>query len=194
MPQYIILAGVNGSGKSTYYQSAFGYKQTDFVFINADNIERDFGGNWRSTSDNLKAMRMALENLYRAMSEGENIIQETTLAASKNGIQKLIERAKSKGYEIKLIYIGLQSADEAIARIAHRVEKGGHGVPTELVYQRYERSLQRLAQLEKNFDYIELWDNSDISSIELIYSRKKSQVTLNKTNNFSWVPNQFKVY
>lgn len=72
MPQYIILAGVNWS--STYYQSAVSYEQEDFVFINADNIERDFGGNWKSTSDNLKSMGIALEKLYEAMAKGKNII------------------------------------------------------------------------------------------------------------------------
>lgn len=191
MPRYILLAGVNGSGKSTYYRMTDDRTREGYIYINADNIERELGGNWHSSKDNFTAMREAIKRLNVAFDNRLNIIQETTLASSKNGIQKLINKAKTRGYEVKLVYVGISSPELAIARIARRVEKGGHGVSTEIVYQRYNRSLDRLTQLEGEFDYVELWDNSGLTS-NIIYIRDRNKTLLNITKEVNWVPDKFK--
>lgn len=136
-------------------------------------------------------MREALRRLNMAFDNGCDIVHETTLASSRKGTKKLIDKAKSRGYEVKLVYVGVNSPELAIARIARRVEKGGHGVSTDLVYQRYIRSLDRLSQLESEFDYVELWDNSGLTS-NVIYTRDHNKILLNITKEINWVPDKFK--
>ena len=44
--RYIIVAGINGAGKSTLYRG-FPYLFENTIRINADEILRGFGGDWK---------------------------------------------------------------------------------------------------------------------------------------------------
>lgn len=146
MPEYVILAGVNGAGKSTLYSSLLS-SDTNYVLVNADEILQSMHGDWHSDLDNLKAMRNAIIKLKQELTVGHNVIQETTLAASRKGTLKLIDLAKEQGYTVRLEYVGLANPELAVHRVEARVSKGGHGVKANLVKQRYGKSLQRLAEL-----------------------------------------------
>ena len=58
--------------------------------------------------------------------------------------RKLVEHAKLRGFEIWLFYVLLDSPERNVERVAIRVKKGGHFVPTEKTIERYSRSLQQL--------------------------------------------------
>ena len=58
MKKYIIIAGVNGAGKSTLYNVLDSLQ--DMKRINTDEIVRGFG-NWRNSSDVLKAGKQAVK-------------------------------------------------------------------------------------------------------------------------------------
>lgn len=186
MPEYIILAGVNGAGKSTLYRSLLS-SDKNYALINADEILQSMHGDWHSDLDNLKAMRVAVSKLKQELLSGHNVIQETTLASSRKGILKFIDFAKKQGYIVRLEYVGLVSAELAVSRVQSRVSKGGHGVRPDLVTRRYTRSLQRLDELYDEFDVVELWDNS-LGDTELIYSEDYGKVLINKSKDYSWVP------
>ena len=67
MRKYILYAGVNGAGKSTLYMTTH-YKDM-MPRVNTDEILREFG-DWRNTSDLMKAGRIAVERLNSYLSEG----------------------------------------------------------------------------------------------------------------------------
>lgn len=190
MPEYVILARVNGAGKSTLYSSLLS-SDTNYVLVNTDEILQSMHGDWHSDLDNLKAMRNAIIKLKQELTVGHNVIQETTLAASRKGTLKLINLANVQGYTVRLEYVGLANPELAVYRVEARVSKVGHGVKANLVKQRYGKSLQRLAELYTEFDAVELWDNS-LGETELIYSAKHDEVSINKTYDYSWVPNEMK--
>lgn len=49
-PYYVVVGGVNGAGKSTIYQvQNLKRKELDTDRINADEILRSFGGNWKTS-------------------------------------------------------------------------------------------------------------------------------------------------
>lgn len=56
MKKYILYAGVNGAGKSTLYRTT--HYQDMMPRVNTDEILREFG-DWRNTSDLMKAGRIA---------------------------------------------------------------------------------------------------------------------------------------
>jgi predicted ABC-type ATPase len=62
---------------------------------------------------------------------------------------------------VVLIYIGTESAEINLARIARRVLAGGHNVPEMDVRRRYLRSLQNLPAAAGIADRVLLFDNSD---------------------------------
>ena len=53
------------------------------------------------------------------------------------GYLHLIERWQTAGYHVKIIFLKLHSADEAIARVANRVRQGGHDIPEATIRRRF---------------------------------------------------------
>lgn len=45
---------------------------------------------------------------------------------------------QAAGYRIKLIFLSLPSVGMAIARVAARVQQGGHGIPEDVIRRRYQ--------------------------------------------------------
>jgi len=60
---------------------------------------------------------------------------------------------KEEGWYLHLIYLAVSSAKVSESRVAERVSKGGHDVPTKDIERRYPRSLQNLFG-----DYSEIMD------------------------------------
>ncbi len=54
---------------------------------------------------------------------------------------KFIERIKLFGYQVHIIYYGLDDVNICIQRVQQRVKEGGHDVRKDIIKQRYEQSL-----------------------------------------------------
>jgi predicted ABC-type ATPase len=83
---------------------------------------------------------------------------ETTLSGRRHLL--LVERAKSQGWSIGVVYIGLGSPDLAIERVRERVRQGGHNVPAADIRRRYQRGLGNLAIVYERADRLVVLDNS----------------------------------
>jgi predicted ABC-type ATPase len=135
MKEAIIIAGANGSGKTTFSNQLI--KEKNYAFLNADNIERTFNEP-SSGITKLKAGRIFFAQLDSLITDNQSFILESTLAGQY--LKKVIEDIKSKNYEVNLLYIFLDSPQTCIQRIVGRVKKGGHFIPDEDVIRRYYRS------------------------------------------------------
>lgn len=135
MPELIIVGGANGSGKTTFAKPFV--KERGYLFLNADEIAKDLEDQDVPNSM-IKAGRIFFQRLYACLEEGKNFVVETTLSGSY--INKVAQKAKQKGYVVKLIYIFLDDADLCIRRVQARVFKGGHDVPIEDIVRRFGRS------------------------------------------------------
>lgn len=154
--EYIIFAGVNGAGKSTFYNHIEGFPNKR---INSDEILREMNGDWKNRMDQINAMREAVRRINEYIQNGISFNQETTLTG--NSIIKNIKKAKDKGYIIKVYYIGLESADLAIQRVRTRVQKGGHGIEENDIRRRYKQSLENFVEILPICDKVEVYDNTD---------------------------------
>ena len=65
--------------------------------------------------------------------------QETTLAGHR--VEKTIRQARRQGYDVVMFYVGLNSVEESLLRIANRVRKGGHDIPGDYVKLRYQNRI-----------------------------------------------------
>ena len=73
---------------------------------------------------------MVAENPHVLIIAGPNGAGKTTLTTlSGRGYLHHISQWQLAGYRVKLIFLQLASADEAIARVAQRVRQGGHDIP-----------------------------------------------------------------
>ena len=144
-PYYIVFAGVNGAGKSTLFNSGLWRLRgmpARLPRVNPDEIVREMGGDWRSSTDQMKAAREAVLRIRRLLDVGN------------------IRRAHDAGYRVYLYYVGVDDADIALARIAHRTEVGGHGVDRGAVIRRYRTSLSGLAKVLDFCEAATVFDNT----------------------------------
>ena len=91
--------------------------------------------------------------------ERDSFAFETTLVG--RGYMRLIEQWRGAGYRVKLIFLQLASAEEALARVAQRVRQGGHGVPEAVIRRRFVAGRNNFERLYAPcVDAWALYDNS----------------------------------
>lgn len=78
---------------------------------------------------------------------------------------KTAREFKKAGYEIHLLFMGLNTLEESIERVAYRVSKGGHKVSEESIRYNFEFGYKNLYEYVTEFDFVTLFDNG-IASIE----------------------------
>ena len=158
-PRLIIVAGANGAGKSTLtarLKRRFGARLG--TILDPDAIARE------RTPDNpnqsaIFAARTVLAALADGLERGSRMVYETTLS-DRNRHLELIAAAKAKGFEVWVLYVGLDVADMHIRRVRSRARSGGHDVPDADIVRRYSRSLRNLETVLSLADRVLIYDNS----------------------------------
>lgn len=99
---------------------------------------------------------------------------ETTFSGRRS--LRLIDEVQSAGYHVRLVYVGLESADLAVARVRQRAAAGGHSVPTEEVVRRYGRSLENLEAAIGRVDRAAVYDNSGPGAARRVLRTEQGRV------------------
>lgn len=161
-PVYIIFAGVDGVGKSTFYHTDYWLTTgiaRSMQRVNPDEILVASGGLSLSISDQLKAAKEAYRQIESNFEKLVSFNQETTLTG-KTAVRN-IRRAYSLGYKVVLYYIGVDSPEISVKRIEHRVEVGGHDIDSKTVYKRYFESLRNLSNVIDYCEEVIVFDNTE---------------------------------
>ena len=157
-PRLIIFGGANGSGKSTltaWYRRKI---ETSSLILDPDAIARDLNPDDPSKAA-IQAARVVLKNQKDFLESGQSFTLETTL--SSHGNLELIEAAKTRGWVVRLLYVGLGDVTFNVQRVASRVRDGGHDVPEADIRRRFERSMVNLSLAAELVDLLSVYDNSD---------------------------------
>ena len=134
----IIIAGPNGSGKTTFVREYLRGSEGS-VYISADAIaERLVSRPEDMDSVKIQAGRLFIREIQGLLQSGTDFIVEVTLAGK--GFARTISQLKRAGYTVTIVFIFLKSPETSVARVRNRVEAGGHHVPTEDVVRRFYRS------------------------------------------------------
>ena len=158
-PKLIIIAGPNGSGKTTITEQLLSHEWGDeCIYINPDNIARDKFGDWNSEDAVLKAAKFATEQRYRLLDNGKSVVFETVLSSDEK--LEYIKKAKEAGYFIRVFFVCTESPSINAARIAGRYMEGGHSVPIEKIVSRYGKSIVNCKRLAMLVDRLYVYDNS----------------------------------
>lgn len=170
-PRVIIIAGPNGAGKTTFAREFLPNEAGCPVFVNADLIAAGLAPFAPETAA-VQAGRLMLQELARHFSSRTSFAFETTLSG--RGYLRMIAQWQAAGYRVKLIFLELASADEAIARVAQRVKQGGHDIPVEVIRRRFIAGRSNFERLySPKVDAWALYDNSAEQPILLDWSEKK---------------------
>jgi predicted ABC-type ATPase len=173
-----IVAGPNGSGKTSIYDNAdiedFG---RSVWIINPDALAkriRDIEG-LEPLPANVEAVRRIEQWLYASVKAHQTVGVETVLSTPK--YRDLVLAAKKQKFTIRLIYVLLNSPQLNLERVRLRVAKGGHDVPTEKIFERRERSLAQLPWFLGQADDAWLFDNSGARP-QLIGTKSNGKIKL----------------
>ena len=158
MPKLFIIAGCNGAGKTTASYSILPEMLDCREFVNADEIAKGLSP-FNPESVAIDAGRLMLQRMYDLLSMDEDFAFETTLAS--RSYVKFIEQAQSKGYFVSLLFFWLPTPEQAIERVATRVNEGGHNIPSDTIRRRYFSGIRNLMALYAPIcNYWVIYDNS----------------------------------
>ena len=139
-----IIAGPNGSGKTTFATKFL----PDYVkcpnFVNADLIAQGLSP-FSPRSAAIKAGKLVLSQIHEYIRMNVDFAFESTLAGKL--YINLFKKLKTRGYRIHLFFLWVPDAKLAIARIEDRVSDGGHDVPVQDIKRRFKRSTYNFFKL-----------------------------------------------
>lgn len=163
-PIFWIVAGPNGSGKSSIYQDVdIELFARSIWIINPDLLTARIQAveQLQLRDANLQAVQRIEAWLRASIRAHQTVGVETVLSTDK--YRRLVREAKVLGFEVRLTYVILESADHSIERVKLRVAKGGHDVPRDRIIARYARSLEQLPWFLEQADQASIFDNSSAS-------------------------------
>lgn len=158
-PLLIVIAGPNGSGKTTITSQVLQNEWLeDAVYINPDNIAQEKFGDWNSPEAVMAAANYCEQWREDCLKHRKSLIFETVMSAQEK--IDFIRRAKDAGYFIRIFFICTSNPTINASRIAHRVMEGGHDVPITKIISRYIKSIANCAEIAPNIDRLYVYDNS----------------------------------
>ena len=153
--QLWLLAGGNGAGKSTFHRLFLAPRGVQFV--NADEIARLLCPE-APESASYDAAVIAGHLREDLLLRGVSFCFETVY--SHPGKIDFVARARSFGYQVILVYIHLADPMLHLARVAQRVDEGGHTVPAEKILSRLPRTLANVRSTLPLASEVHILDNS----------------------------------
>lgn len=132
-----MLAGPNGAGKSTFYDTFL--RDAGLPYLNPDALT---AFDPAMTGDQI---RQAADGIRAAFFKNRaSFITETVFSDTVGAKIRFLRAAIKAGYDVRLIYIGLISAELSERRVQSRVAAKGHDAPRHKLGSRFERSLRNL--------------------------------------------------
>jgi predicted ABC-type ATPase len=154
----VIIAGPNGSGKTTFAEQFLPREADCPDFINVDLIAQGLSP-FNPDRAALQAGKLMLRLIAQKVRRGESFAFETTLSG--RNYARRIPQWRKAGYHVKLIFLSLPSADLAVARVKMRVALGGHNVNEQVIRRRFEAGLRNMHEIYLPLvDSWKLCDNS----------------------------------
>lgn len=152
MQIYTIIGGVNGCGKSSLTGALKAERSDLGLLIDVDKLAAQLGSP-------VEGGKAAVRKIDECLEKGISFTQETTLSGART--ERTIRRAKERGYTIRLYYIGLDTMEESLGRIANRVAKGGHDIPKADVERRFQSRFTDVLRVLPYCDEARFFDNDN---------------------------------
>ncbi len=175
-PVLIVIAGPNGSGKTTITSKILKHEwMEDALYVNPDQVAQDRFGDWNSKEAVMQAVEYCEKQREDCLLDGKSLIFETVLS-SENKVA-FIRRAREAGFFIRIFFVATSHPSINAARIAQRVMEGGHDVPITKVISRYYKSILNCKRCASLADRVYIYDNSvDDADARLLFRMTDGQL------------------
>jgi predicted ABC-type ATPase len=153
-----LVAGVNGSGKSSFTRNII-RKEPTLTVIDPDAIAKGMTGSYAPVETKaLSAGKVALMQVQNCINSNQSFIVESTISG--RVYLRYLDQAKAAGFKCILIYVALESPELSAQRVAARVARGGHNIPTHDIKRRYPKSFKNLKMHLRPCELAYIYDNS----------------------------------
>jgi predicted ABC-type ATPase len=159
-PTLLVIAGPNGSGKTSLIRFLERQNYDFGEYINPDDIAEELTGNYEERVR--RAQALAEERRRHAVSALRSFSFETVFSHPSK-LEEL-DGARNAGFEITLFFVGADDPGINMERVRTRVAMGGHHVPEDRIVARYFRTMKLLIEMVKRVDRAVIFDNSVQSS------------------------------
>jgi predicted ABC-type ATPase len=165
--ELVLVAGPNGSGKTTIAEA---YIQPRFPLwpkINADRLLLALERTSLAVPDRpeIQAAQLVDATATCLALLREPFVLETVLSSDK--YKRLIPIARDIGLIFRLVYVTTATSDINVERVRQRVIAGGHDVPEDRIHARWLRSMDNLEWFAARADRLVVADNSGPSLVVL---------------------------
>jgi predicted ABC-type ATPase len=156
-PFILVLAGVNGAGKSSVGGALL--VEHGLTWFNPDSYARELMAQLsvNLAEANARAWEHGRQQLEAAIANGTNYAVETTLGAKT--IPEMLVKA-THTHDVVMLFCGLSSPEQHIARVRSRVASGGHNIPENKIRQRWIGSRANVIKLMPRLAHLQVFDNS----------------------------------
>ncbi len=155
-PTIIAIAGSNGAGKSTFYETKLA--SLGFPFVNADVLAKEHR---LHPYDAAKAADVLRRDFVL---QRRSFVFETVLSDPNGEKVEFLKQASDAGFNVILCFIAIRDSHLSEQRVSMRVSQGGHDVPSEKLHARYARTLKNLQRAIDRLPLIHIYDNTDLST------------------------------
>lgn len=152
-PLALFYGGTNGSGKSSLREM----EDRDIPEIDPDAIAKNFNVNI-TKAINGRAGREAIRQFKSFIANKTPFSMETTLSG--NSSIRRMKDAKAANFNVVLHFVGLETPDLNVDRVAIRVANGGHHIDEMLIRKRYDEGMINLQEAFGIADKVIIFDNS----------------------------------
>jgi predicted ABC-type ATPase len=154
-PVLHLIAGPNGAGKTTFYEEILAPAMR-LPFLNADHIAAT-GWPGAEMEHAYEAAKLAAKERQRYVAARRSFVTETVFSHPSK--VEFLRSARAAGY-LTTLHAILIPEELAVARVAVRVETGGHAVPEDKIRDRYARLWGLVREAIPLADEATVYDNS----------------------------------
>jgi predicted ABC-type ATPase len=155
-PLVWILAGPNGSGKTTFYRRFLSTAVP--IFVNADDIAQQLSSAPPTAEVALEPQKLADQERLELLKRGSSFATETVFSHPSK--LDFVRQAQAAGFYVRVLFFCTEDPVLNATRVIRRVQTGGHDVPLERIRPRYERAVQQAILVRSIADELWLFDNT----------------------------------
>jgi predicted ABC-type ATPase len=174
-PSCIIVAGPNGSGKTTFVKNHLSSIYIHHQILNYDEIVKE---KQITNQISISAGKELLMRFVSCQNTLSSFIYETTLSDSTEYLIKSITEMQNENWEVLLYFLWISSYDVSLKRVAQRVAAGGHDVDKEKIITRYQRSMRNVIQRYLPICNTVLCLDNEDKNPRVIFSKKEGKVSI----------------